>query len=141
MDKLKDYKQGDLYVANMTDDTWYGVCDNTRRLIEADVKKTAQSMQCAIAAIVVHPDPIFPLYGKNTPHRVFEAIIPKDVPFETQAVFTGTIAQDRLDAMSEKQRKTLIASCRDALNDLARGVPGKYNIITDKGIVLERGRV
>lgn len=137
----KEYKQNDLYVIELDEHEWYGP-NVDREELQGKYRETARANLCALVAVFVIPDVLFPMCGHTRKHKVYEHHFPAaDSHFKVQATFTGVIDGEIYTSLSERQRSILVRKVRDEVNEHANGVPGRYTISLDNGVILETGRV
>lgn len=137
----KVYRQNEMWVVELAEEEWYGPKAD-KEALKTNFKDRAREQHCQQVVIFVIPDPLFPLYGDNKKHRVFQYQFPAaEKPFKVGALFTGEIDVDVYERADEATRRSLIRDVRDMLNDTANGVAGRYVIRTTDGKQLETGRV
>ena len=137
-------KMGESWVVEIREETvWYGGDLSERNALNDKAKADAGKHGCSSVSIFVVPDPLFPLYGETSRHRVWTTRIDRSEndPYSVEALFTGIVKEAVFGKISLAEQQKMITVVRDKLNRMARGQVGRYQIVFDNGKLIERGRV
>lgn len=136
----KCYRTDTTWILELDDDEWYGK-DHASIIIEAATE--ARKLGCIALAIFSIPDPVFPMNGMSRKHRVhYEKFTGSpERPYNVEARFVATVDAATWASLGDKAQMQLTRRARDDLNRKARGVPGRYSIVTSDGREIERGKV
>lgn len=138
----KEYVQGKLFILELSEDEWYWKPDEEQATLKELAIRGAEINKCNIATVMVVPDPLFSVCGRDKKHRVFEKSIELRKPvIEIGMLVTATIDVDAWLNASEMARQKMRSAARDEANRYARGVSGRYVIVLSDGRKLEGGRV
>lgn len=144
----KAFKQSDMWLLQLDELEWYGIPKEAQDALKDDMLLQAGIEGCILVAILVDPDPVFPMFGHTTRHRVFEQRLERKlaVPFQIETKYTCEINSDEYWVANESTRMKMVGKARDALNECGLSVPGRYQIVVrvkdgQELRIIEAGRV